>query len=239
MPYSESMNYGEPYSTSYDSERKDRRKMTCLIHTKYNGGIIVASDSWNTNPQCHSIQKMTYNEKFPCIIASAGENSALYENGKIIKVMDFMHDFVNDYKGTNINICIDKLYQQTYSFLYDMNLSESYEKVVQYFVVYYDLYSKNITSKALEMVKNHNGIFSYDLSHKVNMGFTSFGTYAYPINIKYMNTEEIIYKEDVFSEIRYYCQLEKDLPSSMKHVGGKIQYIYMNRNGKIDSNLSY
>ena len=44
---------------SYNSIRRDRRRMTCLIHARNKYKTLVASDSWNTSSiHNHMIQKI-------------------------------------------------------------------------------------------------------------------------------------------------------------------------------------
>lgn len=223
-------------SEGINADRRDRREMTCLIHAKCDGGILIASDSWNTNPTNHYIQKMTCNKKHPCIIASAGENSARYDDGHIVYVMDFMKEFVESFNGMNMGQCIDVLYDRTYQFLNDMILGHKSERVVQYFVDYYDENTKQIKSWALFMVKNHEGVNDYNMTRYVNMNFTSYGTYMQYINTKYIKTKSTS-KQEVFDVIKKWCEFEKNMPNDQRSVSEPLQYIYMSNTGEIESQI--
>lgn len=224
------------FSIGINAHRRDRREMTCLVHARCKEGVLVASDSWNTNPSNHYIQKMTYNKRYPCVIASAGENSARYDNGDNVYVLDFMKEFVDSYNGMNIKQCIDALYQNTYAFLNDMILGHKNERVVQYFLDYYDKNTEEIKSLALSMVKNHEGIKAYNITNYLNMNFTSYGTYLQYINVKYRNIK-LASRQEVFDVIKQWCEFEKDIPDNQRCVGGPMQYIYMSKTGEIESQI--
>jgi hypothetical protein len=220
---------------SYNSIRRDRRRMTCLIHARNKYKTLVASDSWNTSSiHNHMIQKITINKKFPCILSSAGENSATYDNGDIVNILDFMNAFVQRYNGYNFQECLHELLEKSYKFINDMRLNNDYEKVVQYFIVYYDVTNQTIISKAFEIVKNTSGTYSYELTERINLNFTSFGTYWYEINTKFFKTVKILFiKEKVFKIIKKYSKLESKLPIDERKVGGPIQWAQINRQGKL------
>lgn len=56
---SNSYRNNKPISMSYNSIRRDRRRMTCLIHARNKYKTLVASDSWNTSSiHNHMIQKI-------------------------------------------------------------------------------------------------------------------------------------------------------------------------------------
>ena len=96
-----------------------------------------------------------------------------------------MNECVNAYNGNNITECINTLQSKSYKFIYDMNLDDMYERLVQYFIVYYDNITKTVESISLEIVKNTNDIHSCVLNDKINLNFTAFGRYWPDINAKY------------------------------------------------------
>lgn len=238
--YSLGGNEGFPTSISFDG--KDRRKMTCLIHAKNKTDTIVVSDSWNTNPKNnHLIQKIVFNEQFPCIIGHAGDNEIKYNNGTSISVLSFMNEFVNTYNGNNITECINTLQSKSYKFIYDMNLDDMYERLVQYFIVYYDNIAKTVESISLEIVKNTNGIHSYVLNDKINLNFTAFGRYWPDINAKYkkLNDETHDIKNLAIKEVREKINLESPFSDDKKRVGGPIQWACISKDGVLTHGIEY
>lgn len=233
-------NEGFPTSISFDG--RDRRKMTCIIHAKNKTDTIVVSDSWNTNQKNnHLTQKIVYNEQFPCIIGHAGDSESKYNDGTSISVLDFMNECVNAYNGNNITECINTLQSKSYKFIYDMNLDDMYERLVQYFIVYYDNITKTVESISLEIVKNTNGIHSCVLNDKINLNFTAFGRYWPDINAKYkeLNDKTDDIKNLAIREVREKINLESLFSDAKRRVCGPIQWASISKDGTLTHGIEY
>lgn len=232
-------------------------KMTCLIHAKNRDKILIASDSWNKfngepNRAKHLIKKICVNKKYPLIIASAGENGIKYFNGRTYYIYDMMNDFCNEYNGQNFNDCFNKLTNKTSQILNDLlflskedNIQNGYpaHKVVQYFISYYDINTHNIISEVYEFIRYKNSqTFLNENVKKMNVFFSSFGTYAQDINYKYANVNIDSYpnsllEKEVFKVIDNFIQNEKYKFIDDISIGGPIQWAIIYNNGKLKTNL--
>lgn len=101
--------FSEKYNANNDLEPifygicgKDN--MTCLVNVKNDRFACLASDTWNTNPSNHSIQKIVCNKEKQIMIGSAGQNSSKYNDGLELSILDIMNAFVNFYTGDNYPI---------------------------------------------------------------------------------------------------------------------------------------
>ena len=208
--------------------------MSCLIHAKSKNQTIIASDSWSSsNDNNHIIQKIIVNKNFPLIIASAGENSARYKDGHVESILDYMSYCANYYNGKNIEECIKKLLKLTKQFLCDMSLQNTNEKLVQYYICYYDSEKKKIVSKAYEIIKNN--IQTFIIYIPDSLAYHSFGVYSYVINksFKDYSNNAIDIKEKVFSDINKQIDLEKEVPKDFRRVGGPIQWASISKDGTL------
>ena len=206
--------------------------MSCLIHAKSKNQTIIASDSWSSsNDNNHIIQKIIVNKNFPLIIASAGENSARYKDGHVESILDYMSYCANYYNGKNIEECIKKLLKLTKQFLCDMSLQNTNEKLVQYYICYYDSEKKKIVSKAYEIIKNN--IQTFIIYIPDSLAYHSFGVYSYVINksFKDYSNNAIDIKEKVFADINKQIDLEKEVPKDFRRVGGPIQWASISKDG--------
>lgn len=208
--------------------------MSCLIHAKSKNQTIIASDSWSSsNDNNHIIQKIIVNKNFPLIIASAGENSARYKDGHVESILDYMSYCANYYNGKNIEECIKKLLKLTKQFLCDMSLQNTNEKLVQYYICYYDSEKKKIVSKAYEIIKNN--IQTFIIYIPDSLAYHSFGVYSYVINksFKDYSNNAIDIKEKVFADINKQIDLEKEVPKDFRRVGGPIQWASISKDGTL------
>lgn len=214
--------------------------MTCLIHAKSKNQTIIASDSWSSSKDNnHIIQKIIVNKNFPLIIASAGENSARYKDGHVESILDYMSYCANYYNGKNIEECIKKLLKLTKQFLYDMSLQNTNEKLVQYYICYYDIKKRKIISKAYEIIKNN--IQTFVIYIPDSLAYHSFGVYSYVINksFKDYSNDAIDIKEKVFADINKQIDLEKEVPKDFRRVGGPIQWASISKDGVLSHGVEY
>ena len=214
--------------------------MTCLIHAKSKNQTIIASDSWSSSKDNnHIIQKIIVNKNFPLIIASAGENSARYKDGHVESILDYMSYCANYYNGKNIEECIKKLLKLTKQFLYDMSLQNTNEKLVQYYICYYDIKKRKIISKAYEIIKNN--IQTFVIYIPDSLAYHSFGVYSYVINksFKDYSNDAIDIKEKVFADINKQIDFEKEVPKDFRRVGGPIQWASISKDGVLSHGVEY
>lgn len=214
--------------------------MNCLIHAKSKNQTIIASDSWSSSKDNnHIIQKIIVNKNFPLIIASAGENSARYKDGHVESILDYMSYCANYYNGKNIEECIKKLLKLTKQFLYDMSLQNTNEKLVQYYICYYDIKKRKIISKAYEIIKNN--IQTFVIYIPDSLAYHSFGVYSYVINksFKDYSNDAIDIKEKVFADINKQIDLEKEVPKDFRRVGGPIQWASISKDGTLSHGVEY
>ena len=214
--------------------------MNCLIHAKSKNQTIIASDSWSSSKDNnHIIQKIIVNKNFPLIIASAGENSARYKDGHVESILDYMSYCANYYNGKNIEECIKKLLKLTKQFLYDMSLQNTNEKLVQYYICYYDIKKRKIISKAYEIIKKN--IQTFVIYIPDSLAYHSFGVYSYVINksFKDYSNDAIDIKEKVFADINKQIDLEKEVPKDFRRVGGPIQWASISKDGTLSHGVEY
>ena len=187
----------------------------------------------------HIIQKIIVNKNFPLIIASAGENSARYKDGHVESILDYMSYCANYYNGKNIEECIKKLLKLTKQFLYDMSLQNTNEKLVQYYICYYDIKKRKIISKAYEIIKNN--IQTFVIYIPDSLAYHSFGVYSYVINksFKDYSNDAIDIKEKVFADINKQIDLEKEVPKDFRRVGGPIQWASISKDGVLSHGVEY
>lgn len=223
----------------------DKYAMTSIINLKNNNINLVASDSWSRNgsdnPKDHFINKIVVNSKHPMIIGQSGENSKR-ENGTIVYLNKIMQDICNEYNGRNPEETQKTLIKSTVKYLQNLKIEPYRERVIQYYVVYFDECSKETKNNTIEILKNTNGIFvnTYDdkyqiysfgyLSEEFNadyrdFDFTSF-TDSELLALAYQRINELIAKEET-----------KNIPIKNRKVGGPIQWAYITNSGDINYNL--
>ena len=237
QPYPTTFSQTTSYFYSYPRKEK---QMTCLIHAKSKNQTIIASDSWSSSKDNnHIIQKIIVNKNFPLIIASAGENSARYKDGHVESILDYMFYCANYYNGKNIEECIKKLLKLTKQFLCDMSLQNTNEKLVQYYICYYDIKKRKIISKAYEIIKNN--IQTFVIYIPDSLAYHSFGVYSYVINksFKDYSNDAIDIKEKVFADINKQIDLEKEVPKDFRRVGGPIQWASISKDGVLSHGVEY
>lgn len=122
-----------------------------------------------------------------------------------------------------------------------MNLDDMYERLVQYFIVYYDNITKTVESISLEIVKNTNRIHSCVLNDKINLNFTAFGRYWPDINAKYkeLNDKTDDIKNLAIKEVREKINLERPFSDAERRVGGPIQWASISKDGTLTHGIEY
>ena len=116
-----------------------------------------------------------------------------------------------------------------------------YERLVQYFIVYYDNITKTVESISLEIVKNTNDIHSCVLNDKINLNFTAFGRYWPDINAKYkeLNDKTDDIKNLAIQEVREKINLESLFSDAKRRVCGLIQWASISKDGTLTHGIEY
>ena len=244
--YSESLNlYNDSEPIGYGIRGKNN--MTCLINVKNDKYACLAADTWNTNPNNHYIQKIVCDQEKQIMIGSAGQNSAKYQNGLELKVLDFMNSFVKFYDGNNYAIAKKILIMTTEKFLMEMNLPESKKNIcVQYIINY--IKDNRIYQDLIEIIKmrvpitnldkymnqnivqfNNESIIVSDIINFDNKDIWAFGVNNNPIITAgtFINTFTLTQNEILQyakNTVQQQMDLQKHLSDSDKTVGGNIEY---------------
>lgn len=227
-------------SLSVDREKKVHN-MTMLIHGKNKNEVIIASDSWNcfkgeSNEEKHYIKKICFNEKHPIIIGQAGENSMLFNN-KIYYIKDYIQEACDMFDGYNIWEIWNILFKKTLWHINTVALDGQLERVIQYFVAYYDRESHSLYSFSFQFIKNEKEVLYNKHIFNNEVSFESFGTYRerfFHEKKKFLNSQMIPEKAlkcIVFHNIYTWIKHEQDYDLDSKSVGGPIQYAVINDNG--------
>lgn len=220
---------------------KKVHSMTMLIHGKNKNEIIIASDSWNRvigepNKEKHYIKKICFNEKHPIIIGQAGENSMILNN-KMYYIKDYMQEACDMFNGNNIQEVWDILYKKTLWHMNMVALDGQIERVVQYFVAYYDYGKQSLNSFSFQFVKNEKNILYNKYIFDDEISFESFGTYRERFfhEKKRLLNSGLISKKAleciVFHNIYKWIIYEQNYELDNKSVGGPIQYAVINSSG--------
>ena len=229
-----------PYDKKY--------QMTMLIHARNTNITLIASDSWNHFPgepdiKKHYIQKICFNETYPFIIAQAGENSKV-KGEKLIYVKDIMQDVCNLYNGKNGPRCIETLIQKSTEYMEDLSLKNEPEKILQYFISYFDFYDNKIKSTNYQIIKNIECIFCDTI--KLNMSCCSFGTYSTTFNKSHLDVNDNTFsdfslKNYVGNKLRFYINEEFSFkyPIDEISIGGPIQWASISKDGVLSHGVEY
>lgn len=230
------------------SSYNKRYYMTMIIHARNKNLTLIASDSWNRFPgepdkKKHYIQKICVNDKFPFIIGQAGENSKC-KAGEIIYVKDIMQKICNLYNGFNGIQCVENLIQKSTEYMADLLLGNESERVLQYFISYFDYNDKQIKSCNYEIIKNIEYV-SYNTVN-LNMSCCSFGTYSKIFNASHMDVNDSTYsdfslKNHVDNRLKYYINMEfsSKCPIDEISVGGPIQWASISKDGILTHGVEY
>lgn len=219
--------------------------MTAIIQVKNENGAVLCSDTWNHGNENHYTQKIFFNKANHVMIAQAGDNGILFEDGYHWLISEILQDFCDNFIADKSDKCIKILNESLGQFIDNINLDINHKQALSQYILVYLSKDNKIETFFFEYTK----IFNISSPNTLFWGKNNLNEYCFYIGIemrkKFDELLSVKFPEKTLSQLQDYAinyiareiQTENNKPDEERLVGGQIHYVTMDQYGNIGTNI--